>query len=106
MAVFCRCSSCTYIFNIKSPLCVGYCSFAPSSVKGRLSMSWLYEEVARQWSHWLPANQTGFVRRGAFYSVLFKPGLRVISINTNFCNDKNWCVSFGWWRVLNFRIAR
>ncbi|KAE8749617.1 hypothetical protein FOCC_FOCC003605 [Frankliniella occidentalis] len=70
-------------------------SFSPSSVKGRFSMNWLYDEVASQWSHWLPANQTGLVRRGAFYSVLFKPGLRVVSINTNFCNDKNW------WLLLN-----
>lgn len=53
-------------------------------------MDWLYDEVAKQWARWLPANQTGLVRRGAFYSVLFKPGLRVVSINTNFCNDKNW----------------
>ncbi|XP_034251961.1 sphingomyelin phosphodiesterase-like isoform X1 [Thrips palmi] len=70
-------------------------SFSPSTVTGRLSMSWLYDEVATQWAHWLPANQSGLVRRGAFYSVLFKPGLRVVSINTNFCNDKNW------WLLLN-----
>ncbi|XP_049544955.1 sphingomyelin phosphodiesterase isoform X2 [Anopheles darlingi] len=59
------------------------------------SIAWLYDELDVQWRRWLPASVSHTVRRGAFYSVLVRPGYRIISLNMNYCNNKNW------WLLLN-----
>ncbi|XP_037036162.1 sphingomyelin phosphodiesterase isoform X3 [Bradysia coprophila] len=59
------------------------------------SISWLYDELDVQWRNWLPSSVSHTVRRGAFYSVLVRPGFRIISLNMNYCNNKNW------WLLLN-----
>ena len=33
--------------------------------------------------------------RGAYYSVTVRPGLKLISLNMNYCNNQNW------WLLLN-----
>jgi sphingomyelin phosphodiesterase len=70
-------------------------SFPPPFVKKDYSIDWLYEEMDKQWRHWLPATTSPTVRRGAFYSVLVRPGFRIISLNMNNCNNRNW------WLLLN-----
>lgn len=71
-------------------------SFPPPYVKQvDQSISWLYDELDVQWRRWLPASVSHTVRRGAFYSVLVRPGFRIISLNMNYCNNKNW------WLLLN-----
>ena len=57
-------------------------------------MDWLYDELDLLWRRWLPDSTSPTVRRGAFYSVLASPGFRIISLNMNYCNNKNWCLSF------------
>ena len=37
-------------------------SFPPPEVKGDLSISWLYDEVAKQWSYWLPEDAVETLR--------------------------------------------
>ncbi|XP_044735214.1 sphingomyelin phosphodiesterase isoform X2 [Chrysoperla carnea] len=59
------------------------------------SISWLYKVLEEQWRRWLPASVSHTLRRGAFYSVLVRPGFRLISLNMNYCNNKNW------WLLLN-----
>ncbi|XP_055686380.1 sphingomyelin phosphodiesterase isoform X1 [Lutzomyia longipalpis] len=59
------------------------------------SIAWLYDELDVQWRKWLPSSVSHTVRRGAFYSVLVRPGFRIISLNMNYCNNKNW------WLLLN-----
>ncbi|KAJ8912496.1 hypothetical protein NQ315_004003, partial [Exocentrus adspersus] len=54
------------------------------------SIVWLYDELDVQWKKWLPSSVSNTVRRGAFYSVLVRPGFRLISLNMNYCNNKNW----------------
>lgn len=54
------------------------------------AISWLYDELNEQWRKWLPSSVSNTVRRGAFYSVLVRPGFRLISLNMNYCNNKNW----------------
>lgn len=54
------------------------------------SISWLYDELDVQWRKWLPQSVSHTVKRGAFYSVLVRPGFRIISLNMNYCNNKNW----------------
>lgn len=71
-------------------------SFPPPYVSSpEASITWLYEALDAQWRRWLPAGASHTVRRGAFYSVLVRPGFRIISLNMNYCNNKNW------WLLLN-----
>ncbi|KAJ1531727.1 hypothetical protein ONE63_000393 [Megalurothrips usitatus] len=70
-------------------------SFPPPFVQNDYSITWLYDELDAQWRQWLPSSVSRTVRRGAFYSVLVRPGFRVISLNMNYCNNKNW------WLLLN-----
>lgn len=53
-------------------------------------MSYLYDQLAVEWSRWLPDYALETVRKGAFYSVLVRPGLRVISVNGNYCERSNF----------------
>ncbi|XP_035688596.1 sphingomyelin phosphodiesterase-like isoform X2 [Branchiostoma floridae] len=70
-------------------------SFPPPFVSGKDSISWLYDALAETWTHWTPVSTKSNIERGAFYSVLVRPGLRLISINTNYCYNLNW------WLLLN-----
>lgn len=71
-------------------------SFPPPYVQqADTSIAWLYDELDVQWRRWLPASVSHTIRRGAFYSVLVRPGFRIISLNMNYCNNKNW------WLLLN-----
>lgn len=70
-------------------------SFPPPFVDSpESSIDWLYNELDVQWRKWLPTSVSNTVRRGAFYSVLIRPGFRLISLNMNYCNNKNWWVIF------------
>ncbi|XP_076061027.1 sphingomyelin phosphodiesterase-like isoform X3 [Oratosquilla oratoria] len=70
-------------------------SFPPPFVGGDYGVGWLYEELNRHWLRWLPADTSPTVLKGGFYSVLVSPGFRIISLNMNYCNNKNW------WLLLN-----
>lgn len=71
-------------------------SFPPPYIQQKdISISWLYDELDTLWRRWLPASVSHTIRRGAFYSVLVRPGFRIISLNMNYCNNKNW------WLLLN-----
>ncbi|XP_050717172.1 sphingomyelin phosphodiesterase-like isoform X1 [Eriocheir sinensis] len=70
-------------------------SFPPPFVAADHGVGWLYEELEYQWLRWLPQESSPTIRKGAFYSVLVRPGFRIISLNMNYCNNKNW------WLLLN-----
>lgn len=70
-------------------------SFPPPFVPKEYAISWLYDALDTQWRQWLPASTSRTVRKGAFYSVLVRPGFRIISLNMNYCNNKNW------WLLMN-----
>lgn len=65
-------------------------SFPIPAVKGNRSVEWLYTALASQWSQWLPASASVTMRRGAYYAVTPFPGLKIISLNMNYCNTLNW----------------
>ncbi|KAF9167264.1 hypothetical protein DFQ26_005223 [Actinomortierella ambigua] len=52
--------------------------------------SWLYKNLATEWNSWLPADATNSVRQFGAYTASPRPGLRVISLNTNFCYTLNF----------------
>ncbi|XP_063883704.1 sphingomyelin phosphodiesterase-like isoform X2 [Scylla paramamosain] len=62
----------------------------PAAYGDGWSMSWLYDSVADLWAEWLPESALVDVRRGGFYQYSPVSGLRVISLNMNFCNTINW----------------
>jgi len=68
-------------------------SFPQPEVEGKIS--WLYDDLQDIWSKWLPSGTVDHIRKGAYYSTYLKKGLKVISINTNYCNNQNW------WLLLN-----
>ncbi|GAB0097653.1 Sphingomyelin phosphodiesterase [Sergentomyia squamirostris] len=75
--------------------------FAPSTITNQaLSSSWLYNFLADEWSSWLPAAALSTVRQGGYYTVLVRPGLRIVALNNN------ECYTFNFWIVYNPQYAR
>ncbi|GIY49238.1 sphingomyelin phosphodiesterase [Caerostris darwini] len=64
-------------------------SFPIPEITGNDSISWLYDEVEKAWSNWLPGT-SHTLKLGAFYTAEVYPGLRIISLNMNYCNSLNW----------------
>ncbi|XP_010867124.1 sphingomyelin phosphodiesterase [Esox lucius] len=65
-------------------------SFPPPFVHGNRSSSWLYDTMAEEWAPWLPEEALKTLRHGGFYTAQVQPGLRVISLNMNFCARENY----------------
>lgn len=65
-------------------------SFPPPFVHGNRSSSWLYDTMAKEWAQWLPEEALKTLRYGGFYSLEIQPGLRVVSLNMNFCARENF----------------
>ncbi|KAL7639245.1 UNVERIFIED_CONTAM: hypothetical protein RMT77_009733 [Armadillidium vulgare] len=56
-------------------------------------ISWLYDELSEIWQRWLPSDVAKSVAYGAFYSTQIRPGLRIASVNTQYCYINNfWLV--------------
>ncbi|KAG0297112.1 hypothetical protein BGZ96_007663 [Linnemannia gamsii] len=53
-------------------------------------IQWLYDSLADDWSRWLPADAVNSVKNYGAYTVSPAPGLRIISLNTNFCYTLNF----------------
>ncbi|XP_016095597.1 sphingomyelin phosphodiesterase [Sinocyclocheilus grahami] len=65
-------------------------SFPPPFVHGNRSSRWLYDTMAEEWAPWLPKEALETIRRGGFYTVEVERGLRVVSLNMNFCAQENY----------------
>lgn len=68
-------------------------SFSPSnllSIAKDDSPVWLYKKLDSFWSRWLPAKTVDTITKDGFYSASIRKGLKVISLNTNFCHTKNF----------------
>lgn len=65
-------------------------SFPPPFVHGNRSSRWLYDTMAKEWAQWLPEQALQTLRYAGFYSVEVQPGLRVVSLNMNFCARENY----------------
>lgn len=70
-------------------------SFPPPFIEGNQSSRWLYEAMAEAWESWLPAEALRTLRIGGFYAFSPRPGLRLISLNMNFCSRENF------WLLIN-----
>ena len=66
-------------------------SFPPRYIEDvENNISWLYDKLAQVWSPWLPADSIETVKKFGYYTVLVRQGLRIVSINMNYCNDLNF----------------
>lgn len=65
-------------------------SFPPPFVHGNRSSSWLYDTMAKEWAQWLSEEALKTLRYGGFYTLEIQPGLRVVSLNMNFCARENF----------------
>lgn len=61
----------------------------PEITEDEFSISWLYSELSKQWSNFLRTDISKTMIKGAYYSVPVEEGFRIISINMNYCNNKN-----------------
>jgi sphingomyelin phosphodiesterase len=57
--------------------------------------AWLMDALAADWAGWLPPSALTSLRQGGYYTTLIRPGLRLISLNTQYCDINNF------WLVLN-----
>ncbi|CAH0763724.1 unnamed protein product [Diatraea saccharalis] len=65
--------------------------FAPSSIAApKLNTTWLYNSLADKWSPYLTQPAKTSLRKSGDFSLLVKPGLRVISLNNNVAYKYNW----------------
>ncbi|KAK7076988.1 Sphingomyelin phosphodiesterase [Halocaridina rubra] len=65
-------------------------SFPQPYIDNEFDISWLYDEIANLWLTWLPEDVAHSIAYGGFYTTLIKPGLRVVSMNSNYCYNFNW----------------
>lgn len=65
-------------------------AFPQPYIEGEFDISWLYDEIVTLWQTWLPEEVAASIAYSGFYSTLIKPGLRILSINSNYCYGFNW----------------
>lgn len=68
-------------------------SFSPSnllSIARDDSPEWLYKKLDSFWSRWLPPSTVETITKDGFYATIVEEGLKLISLNTNFCHNKNF----------------
>ncbi|NXG13071.1 ASM phosphodiesterase, partial [Grallaria varia] len=70
-------------------------AFPPPYVHGNQSAAWLYDAMAEAWQGWLPPAALRTLRAGGFYTAQVWPGLRLVSLNMNFCSQANF------WLLIN-----
>jgi sphingomyelin phosphodiesterase len=51
--------------------------------------------LADVYADWLPEDTRETILKGAYYTVLVKPGFRIIALNNNDCYTYNWWVWYG-----------
>ena len=67
-------------------------SFVPGQLPA-FTTQWVFELAAKQWQKWLPKDTMTTIRRGGYYTVLVRPGFRIVALNSNVCYVYNWYYS-------------
>lgn len=67
--------------------------FSPFNVSNDLSTSWIFKLAASEWTTWLPEDTKSTILYGGYYTVLVRPGFRIIALNSNVCFTSNlWLI--------------
>ena len=56
----------------------------------RPTFGWMTDDLADMWSTWLDAGALETMRYGGYYTMLVRPGLRVVAINTQYGYQENF----------------
>nr|XP_022899981.1 sphingomyelin phosphodiesterase-like [Onthophagus taurus] len=65
--------------------------FAPSEIEDpEFSTAWLFDLAADLWGPILGEGTEETIRKGGFYTVLIRPGFRLIALNSNVAYTFNW----------------
>ena len=69
------------------------CNLYPTPNIKTDNISWLYNVLAENWIKLgLPETTRSSIQAGAFYSTIVRPGLRLISLNMNYCTTDNYWI--------------
>lgn len=69
--------------------------FAPPTItEDKLNTTWLYKALAEKWGYYLTEEAKETLRDRGDFSLLVRPGLRVISINNNVAYRYNWWLAY------------
>ncbi|KAF2894532.1 hypothetical protein ILUMI_11660 [Ignelater luminosus] len=67
--------------------------YSSDNVTNGVSTQWIFDVAIEQWAHWLPKETETTIRKGGYYTVLARPGFRIIALNSNVCYTANlWLV--------------
>ncbi|CAF1012169.1 unnamed protein product, partial [Didymodactylos carnosus] len=67
------------------------CNLYPTPLIETDNITWLYTSLADHWIQLgLPEETRASILRGAFYTTLIHSGLRLISLNMNYCSTENY----------------
>ena len=70
---------------------VAPCNLFPTPNIRSDNISWLYETLADNWIRFgLPEETRSSILHGAFYTTVIRSGLRLISLNMNYCSRENF----------------
>lgn len=50
-----------------------------------VSTKWIFDFVSDYWMKWLPSSTLQTIKKGGYYTVLVRPGFRIIGLNSNVC---------------------
>jgi sphingomyelin phosphodiesterase len=81
------------LFHAICLLSIAPCNLFPTPIIRSDNISWLYHTLADSWINTLslPNDTRESILRGGFYTTLVRPGLRLISLNTNYyASDNYW----------------
>lgn len=72
-----------------------YSRFPPKSAENfTMPQQNLYNSITEIWSKWLPESSLETVRIGGYYTVLVRPGFRIIALNNNEGYTYNWWIFY------------
>ena len=83
----------SYMLFFSSNLICPEFSYPPPEVPkvfAKFGNQWLYDTVVNSWEKLQKQPLPPSARYAGYYSILIRPGLRLISLNTNFCYILNW----------------
>jgi len=52
--------------------------------------AWLMDAVTKDWARWIPADSQETMLYGGYYTSLVRPGLRMVALNTMYCDGDNF----------------
>ncbi|KAJ8966530.1 hypothetical protein NQ317_007176 [Molorchus minor] len=59
-----------------------------------VTTQWIFNLSATEWSRWLPDDTSATILKGGYYTVLVRPGFRIVALNSNVCFTSNLWLAY------------